>query len=171
MHAVTLTINPALDAGTSVGHVMAVRKLQCGPAGHEPGGGGINVARVLKRFGSEASAVFPVGGPTGDILIGLLRAEGIVQQPIAIQGWTRENFTVDEESSNHQDQFILPGPSISAEYQRRCLDAIRSTSPSPAYIVASGSLSPGVPDGFYAEVVRIARELGARVLLDLVTDA
>jgi len=41
------------------------------------GGGGINVARVLKRLGIDATAIYPAGGATGQLLAGLVGREGV----------------------------------------------------------------------------------------------
>ena len=62
---VTLTINPAIDVSTSVTKMVPVTKMRCAQAHRDPGGGGINVARVLKRLGIEATAIYPAGGATG----------------------------------------------------------------------------------------------------------
>jgi 6-phosphofructokinase 2 len=63
--AVTLTVNPAIDVSTSVERVASIQKLRCAPARRDPGGGGINVARVMKRLGADVMAVYPVGGAVG----------------------------------------------------------------------------------------------------------
>ncbi|MFZ2156831.1 MAG: PfkB family carbohydrate kinase, partial [Bradyrhizobium sp.] len=55
---VTLTINPAVDVSTSVKKMVPFTKMRCAQAQRDPGGGGINVARVLKRLGIEASAIY-----------------------------------------------------------------------------------------------------------------
>src|SRR4051812_49223324 len=65
---VTLTMNPALDITTSADHVRPTDKIRCRAARYDAGGGGINVARVASVLGASVSAVFPVGGPTGDLL-------------------------------------------------------------------------------------------------------
>ena len=49
---------------------------------------------------------------------------------------------------------------------RGCLDILAATQPRPKFIVASGSLPPGVPDDFYAQAAGIARKLGAKFILD-----
>ena len=59
---VTLTFSPALDVATSVDVVTPSRKLRCDTPRQEPGGGGINVARVVQRLGADAVAVAPSGG-------------------------------------------------------------------------------------------------------------
>ena len=49
---VALSTNPSIDISTSVDRVMPIRKLRCTAAQREPGGGGINVARVVRRLGA-----------------------------------------------------------------------------------------------------------------------
>jgi 6-phosphofructokinase 2 len=74
--AVTLTPNPAIDISTAVEEVLPIRKLRCAAARRDPGGGGINVARVVRRFGGEVAAIYPAGGSTGKLLQQLVDREG-----------------------------------------------------------------------------------------------
>ncbi len=63
---VTVTVNPALDVSTSTQTVRDTHKLRCSAAQFHPGGGGINVARVLHRLGSDCLALYAAGGVTGE---------------------------------------------------------------------------------------------------------
>ena len=63
---VTLTMNPALDITTDTDRVIPTDKMRCGPPRYDPGGGGINVARIAHVLGASASALFPAGGHAGD---------------------------------------------------------------------------------------------------------
>ena len=47
---VTLTPNPAVDLSTAVEQVVPSLKLRCAQPRRDPGGGGVNVARVIKRL-------------------------------------------------------------------------------------------------------------------------
>jgi 6-phosphofructokinase 2 len=163
---VTLTLNPAIDESTSVDHVVADRKLRCRAPRLEPGGGGINVSRAIRRLGGDSLAIYVAGGPAGNLLYSLLDKEGISQRPLEIETWTRENLNIYEESSGRQFRFVFPGPALSDEDWSRCLKEIESLHPPPAFIVASGSLPPGVPDDFYARLARWARRAGTRMVLD-----
>jgi 6-phosphofructokinase 2 len=163
---VTLTLNPAIDESTSVDHVIPERKLRCGPARSEPGGGGINVSRVLRRLGDDAPAIYPAGGPAGELLARLLDAEGVAHWPVPIEASTRENFNVLERASGLQYRFCLEGPTLEAGDVERCLGVLRGARPAPLFVVASGSLPPGVRPDFYARLARLVRESGARLVLD-----
>ena len=61
-------MNPAVDVSTSVSKIAPFTKLHCAPAHQDPGGGGINVARVVTRLGGEAAAIYAAGGATGQLL-------------------------------------------------------------------------------------------------------
>ena len=163
---VTLTVNPCIDESATVDQIVPDRKLRCGPPRYEPGGGGINVARAVRKLGGEALAIYPAGGAAGELLRALLAQEGVPERPLPISGWTRENFNVREESTGHQLRFVLPGPQLSATEVDRVFDEVARLEPFPAYLVASGSLPPGVPPDFLARVARLTRERGGRFVLD-----
>ena len=163
----TLTLNPAMDLSVSTARVISTEKLRCSPPRHDPGGGGINVARVVKTLGGKALAIYPAGGPFGALLQRSLDELGLVHRAVPIAGDTRESFTVDDLHSGLQYRFVLPGPSLAAQEIRHCLDTLAALQPAPAYVVLSGSFPPGVPAGFFDELLALTRRGGARLVLDL----
>jgi 6-phosphofructokinase 2 len=162
----TVTVNPALDISTMTEVVSSGHKLRCGPSRLDPGGGGVNVARVVQRLGGRPLAVYTAGGPTGEAYRRLIEAERLATLVVPIQGSTRQDFTVDETSSGKQFRFVLQGPELSEPEWRLCLALVADSIQPGGYVVASGSLPPGVPDNFYAEVARLAREQNARCVVD-----
>ena len=163
---VTLTVNPALDVSTSTDRVVSEHKLRCGPTRLDPGGGGVNVARVVQRLGGQVLAVAALGGPTGAAYRTLLDQEGVAVRTVPITGSTRESFTVDETSTGEQFRFVLQGPQLTDAEWSACLQALEQSIPRGGYVVASGSLPPGAPTDFYARVARLAREHDARCVVD-----
>ncbi|MFC7669491.1 PfkB family carbohydrate kinase [Hymenobacter humi] len=121
---------------------MPEQKLRCEQPKVEPGGGGINVARGLKRLGLNSQAVFVAGGPPGEILKQLMAREGIDQHPVPTEAWTRENFTVVDASNNQQYRFGMPGTELIASEQAQVLATLAGLDPVPDVLVASGSLPP-----------------------------
>lgn len=162
----TLTMNPALDVSTSTARVEAAHKLRCGAAVLHPGGGGINVARVLSRLGADVLALYPAGGRTGRRLGELLADEGVAHVPVPIAGETRESFSVYEEASGREYRFVLPGPQLAAAEWQACLDRIAATPVDSGLVVASGSLPPGAPADFYGRLARVLAARGIRLVLD-----
>src|SRR4051812_17162895 len=61
----TITFNPCIDKSTSISALAPEKKLSCSAPVFEPGGGGINVARAVKKLGGEATAIYPAGGYSG----------------------------------------------------------------------------------------------------------
>jgi len=163
---VTLTMNPALDIATSTDRVVPTHKLRCAPPRYDPGGGGINVARAVHALGGDTAAIFPVGGPAGEMIHHLLDQEGVRHHPIAIGGFTRESLAVEDRQTGEQFRFILPGPKVSDADQERCLDQLSAAAAAADFIVASGSLPLGVPEDFYSRVAGLAQKLGRRLVLD-----
>ncbi|MFC3068408.1 1-phosphofructokinase family hexose kinase [Phenylobacterium soli] len=162
----TLTLNPGIDVSTSTERVEPLRKLRCGPGRRDPGGGGINVARVARRLGAEAIAVYPAGGFTGQLLQQLVEREEVASIVVPTGGETREDFTVLEAASGQQYRFVLPGPHLHGVEWMACLRALAELPRKPDIVCASGSLPPGAPDDFYARVAEIVCSWGARLALD-----
>ncbi len=163
---VTLTVNPAVDKSASVDRVVREDKLRCRNPERDPGGGGINVSRVLARLGGNTRAVYCAGGLAGDTLTALLSRESVPEQRIKISEETRENLTIIESSRGYQYRFGMPGPRLSDEEVQRALDAPFEGPEKPAWIVGSGSLPEGVPEDFYARLGARARAEGIRFAVD-----
>lgn len=160
----TITLNPCIDKSSTVDQLKPESKLRCTEVVNEPGGGGINVSKALKRLDASSVALFPAGGHNGNMLCSLLKEEGILFHAVDTQVETRENWIVLEENTNNQFRFTFPGRAVVEETIITLVDHIRSFSPS--YVVASGSLPPGLPDYFYGLIVKNANAVGAKCVID-----
>lgn len=162
---VTLTLNPAIDKSTTVKAIVPDKKLQCALPKFEPGGGGINVSRALKKLGAKSTAIYLAGSYSGKHFQHLLEAEGVEDFVIEIEGHTRENLIVVDESANLQYRFGMPGPTIQEKEWKACLDILEKSS-SLEYIIASGSLPTGIPIDFFGRLASVAKKIGARLIID-----
>jgi 6-phosphofructokinase 2 len=161
---VTLTLNPSVDLCFAVDRVEPLRKLRCHDVRRDPGGGGINVARVVKRRGGQAIAVVPAGGPVGERLEAMLRAERLACRVTPIAGETREDFTAEDQSTGTEYRFVLPGPRLTRGELARVQAAALALA--PAVLVLSGSLPTGAPMACFAQLAAGARSAGAKVAVD-----
>lgn len=164
----TVTLNPALDVTTSVEALEPHVKLRCGPATREPGGGGINVSRMIKKLGGETCAFVCIGGVIGEHLQVLIEEAGVACHAFAAPGITRESLQVVEKKSGHQFRFIMPGPQwdeASAKDMEAQLDRVIAEG-DYGWVVASGSIPPGMPTDIYARLARRARAHDAKFILD-----
>ncbi len=137
---ITLTLNPALDVSSAVDVVVPEHKLRCDRARFEPGGGGVNVARVCQRLGEDALAVVPVGGTVGAKIGQLLDSESLPWRPVEVAEETRQSISITESSSGHQYRFVLPGPGLSPAELDACCAAVVEASAGARCVVLSGSM-------------------------------
>jgi len=164
---VTFTLNPAVDKSSSVDHVKAEDKLYCEQPVFEPGGGGINVSRAIKKLGGSSLLLYTAGGLTGQKLNKLLAEEELKQEALEIAAETRENLIVAEKKSELQYRFGMPGPEISEQEYEKIFSRLAELKPFPDYLVISGSIPEGVSDEVYAEMAVLAKKRGAKVVVDV----
>jgi len=162
---VTVTFSPCIDKSTSVSALIPEKKLACATPKLEPGGGGINVARAIKKLGGEVTAIFPAGGYTGKHLIELLKKEQVSSHFIETINETRENIIVVDESANAQYRFGMPGTILMEQEWRKMLQDLGDINDAE-YIVASGSLPKGVPINIFAMIAEIAISKKAKLVVD-----
>ncbi len=163
---VTITMNPAVDKSTSIEKLMPEKKLRCATMMVEAGGGGINISKAIKELGGESLAIFPSGGMNGKLIENYLSDKQINYKTIPISHETRENIVVREHSTNAQYRFVMPGAELSQEEANACLNELLKLPQKPTFIVASGSLPPGIPEDFFGQLAATAKKLGARFIAD-----
>lgn len=160
----TVTLNPCIDKSSTVEKMKPESKLRCTEVVNEPGGGGINVSKALQKLDTSSVALFPAGGHNGNMLCSLLKEESILFHAVDTKVETRENWIVHETSTNAQYRFTFPGREVHEETIKTLVDQIRAFAPS--FVVASGSLPPGLPDYFYGLIVKNAAAVGAKCIVD-----
>jgi len=161
---VTLTLNPAVDIACSTPRVEPEEKLRTTGEYYDPGGGGVNVARVIHDLGGDARAIILVGGATGLLYEELLGGHGVPYDALPIRGRTRVALNVREASTGREYRFVPEGPVIADDEWQAVLTALETVQ--AGWIVASGSLPRGVPEDFYARAAAIAARRGQRFVLD-----
>lgn len=161
---VTLTLNPAVDASCVTDKVKPINKVRTRDERFDPGGGGINVARVLNELDASSFAVYLAGGRNGDVLDALVAKAGVMSHRVPIAGSTRVSNTVFEASSGQEFRFTPEGPTIKRSEWQHALSFIDLLDFD--YLVASGSLPRGAPADLYARLAVGVRRRGGRVVLD-----
>ena len=149
MAIVTMSLNPTIDVASEADLVRPTHKVRTSNETYDPGGGGVNVARVISELGGEAEVICPAGGFSGGLLDELLGQAGIRRTVVPIKGSTRISFTVFERKSGLEYRFIPNGPRLSTEEVEACLEAVRRCECD--YFVASGSVPLGAPTNILAQ--------------------
>lgn len=163
----TLTMNPCIDLLCEADTVdLDGHKTRCSEPVARPGGGGINVAREVRALGGEVVAVYACGGAPGRALTRLLEQDGVRRRPVAITGSIRQNIALSARDGSQRLHLVFPGPTLSAKESEDCAAALLQLDPAPDYVVLSGSLPPGVPRDFYADLAGRCSARGSRVIVD-----
>ena len=160
----TLTLNPAIDIACATPQVVPQHKLRTHGERMDPGGGGVNVSRVLHELGAPTTAVVLSGGVFGRHLEGLIAAEGVACRPIRIAGNTRIAYTVHDEAAGSEYRFVGEGPQVQPAEIEAVAEAVAQAD--AEWLVISGSLPRGIATDMLARLVRLAHQAGRRVVLD-----
>lgn len=174
---VTVTPNPSIDRTVEVPELVPGAVLRA--TGHrvDPGGKGVNVSRVLARFGHPTLAVMP--GGEGE-LAALLHRAGVRPVCTPAAGPTRVNTALVEPDGT-TTKVNEPGLALTADQVDALVDAVRVHAgaggatgdvPAPAtWVVTAGSVPTGAASDLHGRIVRAARRAGARIAVDTSGDA
>ena len=160
----TITLNPTVDISSEADVVRPTRKTRTSNTRYDPGGGGINVARVVATLGGDAQAVYLAGGEIGSLLDRLLGDAGVSRTLVPITGQTRIGVVVREQKTGLEYRFVSTGPPVESDELVPCFDAVASHRGN--YVVASGSLPTGVAHDTYARMADLTASRGAKFVLD-----
>jgi 6-phosphofructokinase 2 len=166
MNITSLTINPALDKNAKVAGLVATQKLKCHSIHYQPGGGGVNVSRMLHRLGEKTNCLFPSGGYTGKHLNDLLLQEGVNTLQVPVKEWTRENLSVVDEQTNLQYRFGMPGGTLYNSELKTIQAFVDKQLKENDMLVLSGSLPEGITSDYYARWIAHTSLKNIKVVID-----
>ncbi|MDF2046288.1 1-phosphofructokinase family hexose kinase [Microbacterium sp. Kw_RZR3] len=153
---VTLTANPSADRAVVLAEALAPGEVQRALSSREDAGGkGVNVARVVTAAGAPARAVVPVNGHDPYRL--LLEDAGIALDLVEVAGRARANLTITD-PAGETTKLNLPGAELSAAEARALVAGVVAAAEGASWLVLAGSLPPGVPPTFYADLIAAVRE-------------
>lgn len=162
---VTVTLNAAIDKtyhlpALAAGQVSRVDRVYA-----EPGGKGINVARVIALQGVSVLATGFAGGSNGDFIERGLTRQGIAHDFVKIEGESRICLNIMDQDGV-STELLEPGPVIAGQEMEAMRQKLALLAARAKVVAFSGSLPAGVPKSFYAELIGIAQRQGALVFLD-----
>ncbi|SKB58945.1 1-phosphofructokinase family hexose kinase [Maribacter arcticus] len=166
MNIVTLTVNPALDKSAKVDGLVPNDKLKCHSLKYQPGGGGINITRVLKRLELETNCIFPSGGNAGVHLKDLLLKENIEPISVPVDGWTRENLSVVDTQNGLQYRFGMPGNTLLEKELNTLENLLKKSLNTNDILVLSGSLAEGIPIDYYSKLIKAVASKKVKIVID-----
>tara|TARA_R110000772_G_scaffold100306_27_gene200603 strand:+ start:441 stop:1460 length:1020 start_codon:yes stop_codon:yes gene_type:complete len=160
----SISLSPTIDVSCDAQHVQPTRKIRTFNQSYQPGGCGVNVARVIAELGSSPDLLYLTGGATGALLTDSLDKTTIRLHALASSGSTRISYTVHETQSGLEYRFVPEGTRMSDGEFQKVLEEIEKLDFD--YIVLSGSLPKDAPPDSYARITQKAMARGALVILD-----
>ena len=161
---VTVTPNPSIDRTVTLAAPLARGAVQrVTSATSEPGGKGVNVARALVLAGVDAVAILPAADD--DPMIAALRASGVTFRGVPVSGAVRTNVAITEPDGT-TTKLNEPGATLDAAARAALTRSVLTAAADAAWVVLSGSLPPGLPDDWYAEVAASLRASACKVAID-----
>jgi len=171
---ITLTPNPTLDLSGEVETLIVNEKNSVLHERRDPGGNGINAARIAKRLAQPSRvrtlAIGFLGGAVGEEIKALLNAEKLPTRWIKIEGNTRINVTVslnayESQSQPKQTRLSFPGPGVSKSEANQMLRLIERL-PRKSILLLGGSLPRGLSPDFWLAILKIAAARGIGCIVD-----
>lgn len=161
----TVSCNPAIDKTYNTSNVMIGQINRMRDLVSIPGGKAVNVTKVLRQFNAHVTATGFVGGYTGEFIEEELRNMGVNTSFTTIRGLTRSNMNIIGDDG-YVTEILEPGPKILSFEREDFMDRFRELVKISEYVVLSGSLTEGLPEDFYAKLIKICNEHGAKAFLD-----
>lgn len=163
-----VTLNAAIDSTWTIDdfNIGSIFRANNGVPQRVPGGKGINVARVINALRENVLATGLIGGYTGELINKLIKEEKIDQEFIFIKGESRENLIIVDPIKKTETVINGIGPDISPSEKKKFRDIFSKKILKSEVICLCGSLPPGVPKDFYADMIMEANKLNIPVILD-----
>ncbi|WP_348788591.1 hexose kinase [Leifsonia sp. NPDC080035] len=162
----TVTPNPAIDVTYRVAALEPGETHRVQAPASRAGGKGLNVARVIAQTGGAAFALTTAGGASGLRLAEDLEADALPSELVPVAAATRSSIAIVDEAAGETTIFNEAGEPLGTAEWKALHDAAERLAIPAATIVGSGSLPTDAPDGFYAELVAIARRRGVPSVID-----
>ena len=131
-----------------------------------PGGKGCNVARAAKALGQQPVVTGWVGGNAGRFIEEGLQAEGIRTAFVHTTVESRDCISILDPADGSMTEVYEKGRPVAPAELEAFFDLFQEWLGKVRLVTLSGSLPPGVPSHFYAELIAQARRAGVPVILD-----
>jgi 1-phosphofructokinase family hexose kinase len=135
------------------------------------GGKGCNVARALKKLGETPVVSGWVGGFSGQFIENELLLEKIRTDFIYTESESRTCTSILDRENQTMTEIYEVGESVPVEKVNELRDHLLATIGKYQAITLSGSMPPGVPSDFYADLIEMARRENVLTFLDTSWDA
>jgi len=162
----TVTLNAAIDKTYYVPQLQIGRVHRVTRQIADPGGKGVNVAKVIRLLGGDTTATGFIAGNNGRFIEEELRRRGVATAFVKADGESRLCLNIMDETTGESTEVLELGADVGDAHVAELKAVVRGLAQRSSIVAMSGSLPPGVPTDLYAELIGIVRAEGARAFLD-----
>lgn len=163
---ITVTLNPAIDKTIIISEFKVGGLNRVVETRSDPGGKGINVARVLSNFETDVTATGFIAGFQGQQMIDPLKEKDITLEFIKVNGETRTNLKIFDEQTKLTTEVNECGFKVCNEHYKALEEKLNSLLDDASLLVLSGSIPEGVSSSAYKDFIRLANKKGVPTILD-----
>ena len=162
----TVTANTTLDQTLFVprfiknGTVRASRNIQ------SMGGKPTDASWILGRMGIPSLALGFVAGAIGDRVIGLLKEQGVTVSFIEVDGQSRINTLIVDESDGSQTTITTSTLEVSDVHTDALYSRYSEALENATVVILGGTLPSAMSPEFYANCISLARDRHVPVIFD-----
>ncbi len=167
----TVTLNPAVDKTLSVSNFVVGGLNRVQHSRLDPGGKGINVAKVLHGFGCHVKICGFVAGENGVLLEKQLLQMGMMTDFLTVAGETRINLKIVDEEKRITTEINDIGFPIRTHDLQMFFKKFEALLKETSILVLGGSIPEGVPSHIYRKLIEMANRKKVRTLLDAEEEA
>jgi 1-phosphofructokinase family hexose kinase len=163
---ITITLNPAIDTMISIDklnekqHANLIKKQKIA------GGKGINISKILKKLNEKTFATGLLGGKNGRFITKELSRLHIDHQFIDINGETRENIKILDESNDTTYEINDQGPSCDMTHFNELIIFLKSLIKPKDIVIISGSAPVDFDADIYKVLISEIKHLASKIILD-----
>lgn len=161
-----VALNPAIDRTLEVPGFAAGRTNRARSTRVDPGGKGVNVARVARRLGAEVRLVGLLGAADGELIAGAVAEASIDGQFVRVPGENRVNIKLVDPESGVLTEINETGFSAGPEHLEALTALLLQALAGSHMLVLTGSLPEGIPDTCYRDLIHLATGAGVPTILD-----
>lgn len=168
---ITVTLNPAVDQTLGLEKLIPGDTNRVRDSRFDPGGKGINVARVLRELGRESLASGLAPGSLGRFVEHSLLEQGILCDFVHTRGQTRTNLTVLDETAHETTLLSYRGPEIDPRHVQTLETRLRRYLSAGDWLVVAGSIPPPIEPRVYPQLIELGHQFSAHTVLDADAEA
>lgn len=166
MTIVTVTPNSTIDLTVFVPAWVPDTTMRATRTVTSMGGKPADASYILGELGTASHATGFAAGATGQKVVSLLEGRGATCDFVWVDGETRINVVVIDETAGTHSTVTTTMMTVAAEHRAALLDRVRGLMDGAAVLVTGGTLPHGVTPSFYAEIIEIARAASVPVIFD-----